>query len=108
MLILTAGASSIVVAPEHGTGLVGWMRGRTALLRHALPEAAAFGDSHAMGLFPLLPYCNRIGWTRFSWQGRDYHLARNFGDSPHTIHGIGWERPPAGAHVPPPSRTPTP
>jgi aldose 1-epimerase len=92
MLTLTAGASSIVVAPEHGAGLVGWMRGRTALLRHALPEAAAFGDSHAMGLFPLLPYCNRIGWARFSWQGRDYHLARNFGDSPHTIHGIGWQR----------------
>src|SRR4051794_41788813 len=84
MLSLTAGASSIVVAPEHGAGLVGWMRGRTALLRHALPEAAAFGDSHAMGLFPLLPYCNRIGWTRFSWQGRGFPPGGQFGGFPPT------------------------
>jgi aldose 1-epimerase len=93
MLTLTAGASSIVVAPEHGGGLLGWMRGRTPLLRRALPQAAALGDPHAMALFPLLPTCNRIGRARFTWQGREYRLARNFGDSPHTLHGIGWQRP---------------
>jgi aldose 1-epimerase len=101
MLTLTAGASSIVVAPEHGGGLVGWMRGRTPLLRRALPEAAALGDPHAMALFPLLPYCNRIGLARFTWQGRDDRLARNFGDSPHTIHGIGWQLPWTLARVAP-------
>jgi aldose 1-epimerase len=92
MLTLRAGASSVVVAPEHGGGLVGWMRGRTPLLRRALP-VGALGDPHAMALFPLLPYCNRIGHGGFAWRGRDYRLARNFGDSPHTIHGIGWQLP---------------
>src|SRR5689334_22315129 len=104
MLTLTAGASSIVVAPEHGGGVVGWMRGRTPLLRRALPEAA-LGDPNAMALFPLLPYCNRIGQARFSWQGQDYRLARNFGDSPHTIHGIGWQQPWTPVRVAPAAAT---
>jgi aldose 1-epimerase len=92
MLTLTSGASSIVVAPEYGAGLTGWLLGRTALLRRALPEASADGDSHAMGLFPLLPYGNRIGGARFIWQGQEYQLAHNFGDHPHSIHGLGWQR----------------
>jgi aldose 1-epimerase len=91
MLTLAAGASSIVVAPETGAGLTGWMLGRTPLTRRALPEAVA-GDSHAMALFPLLPYCNRIGSARFHWLGTEYQLDRNFGDSPHAIHGVGWQR----------------
>jgi aldose 1-epimerase len=92
MLTLTAGESSIVVAPETGAGITGWMLGRTALTRRALPEATSGGDSHAMALFPLLPYCNRIGSARFIWRGTDYSLARNFGDNPHAIHGVGWQR----------------
>jgi aldose 1-epimerase len=92
MLTLTAGASSIVVAPETGAGLTGWMLGRTPLTRRALPEATVGGDSHAMALFPLLPYCNRVGSARFVWRGTEYDLARNFGDSPHAIHGVGWQR----------------
>jgi aldose 1-epimerase len=46
-----------------------------------------------MALFPLLPYCNRIGSARFAWLGTEYELERNFGDSPHAIHGLGWRRP---------------
>ena len=92
MLTLTSGASSIVVAPEYGAGLTGWMLGRTPVLRRALPQAAFGSDPHLMGCFPLLPYGNRIGQGRFRWRGSDYQLERNFGDNPHTIHGIGWQR----------------
>ena len=92
MLTLTAGASSIVVAPEHGGGLTGWLVGRTPILRRALPQTAIAGDPHAMGCFPLLPYGNRLGHGRFHWRGQDYTLQRNFGDHPHTIHGVGWQR----------------
>jgi aldose 1-epimerase len=92
MLTLASGASSVVVAPEYGAGLIGWMAGRTSMLRRALPQAAVAGDPHAMGCFPLLPYGNRIGRGRFRWGGIDYELTRNFGDNPHTIHGVGWQR----------------
>jgi len=92
MLTLRSGESSLVVAPEHGAGLTGWMVGRTSLLRRALPQAAIGGDPHAMACFPLLPYGNRLANGHFRWLGIDYHLKRNFGDHPHTIHGIGWQR----------------
>jgi aldose 1-epimerase len=82
MLTLTSRASSIVVAPEYGAGLSGWMLGGTPILR----------DPHAMGCFPLLPYGNRIAQRRFHWRGSDYQLEPNFGDHPHTIHGVGWQR----------------
>jgi aldose 1-epimerase len=92
MLTLASGTSSIVVAPEYGAALVGWTRGPAAMLRRALPEATIGGDPHAMGCFPLLPYGNRLGRGRFHWCGTDYNLEANFGDSPHTIHGVGWRR----------------
>jgi aldose 1-epimerase len=93
MLTLTSGASSLVVAPEYGGGLTGWMLGRTPLLRRALPQACPGGDSRAMGCFPMLPYGNRIGQAGFHWRGIDYRLKRNFGDQPHSLHGVGWQRP---------------
>ena len=92
MLTLRAGSSCVVVVPEHGAGITGWLLGGTALLRRALPRTAIGGDAHAMGCFPLLPYGNRIGRARFRWLGAEYALRRNFGDSPHTIHGVGWQR----------------
>jgi aldose 1-epimerase len=62
------------------------------MLRRSLPQATIGGDPHAMGCFPLLPYGNRLGRGRFHWCGTEYALEPNFGDSPHTIHGVGWRR----------------
>lgn len=45
-----------------------------------------------MGCFPLVPYGNRIAHGQFRWRGTNYRLKRNFGDQPHTIHGVGWQR----------------
>jgi len=92
MLTLRSGASSLVVAPEYGAGITGWMVGRTPILRRALPQASVGGDPHAMGCFLLLPYGNRLAGARFHWLGTDYTVTRNFGDQPHAIHGIGWRR----------------
>jgi len=43
--------------------------------------------------FPMVPYANRIDNGRFRHAGVDHVLPRNFGDHPHSIHGIGWLRP---------------
>ena len=90
MLTLRAGASSLVVAPEYGAGILGWMVGRTPIFRRALPQATA-GDMHAMACFPLLPYANRLALGRFRWHDQSYRVTANFGDHPHTIHGVGWQ-----------------
>jgi aldose 1-epimerase len=91
MLALRSAGNSIVVVPENGAGVLGWMLGETPILRRALPEAVS-GVPHALGWFPLVPYCNRINLARFRWAARTYELARNFGDHPHAIHGVGWQR----------------
>ncbi|QLC24745.1 aldose 1-epimerase [Parasphingopyxis algicola] len=44
------------------------------------------------GCFPLAPYCNRIVEGRFNFEMQRYQLPLNFGDHPHAIHGIAWQR----------------
>jgi aldose 1-epimerase len=91
MLALRSAANSVVVMPENGAGVLGWMFGETPILRRALPDAIS-GNPQTLGWFPLVPYCNRIDQARFRWAGRAYQLDRNFGDHPHAIHGVGWQR----------------
>jgi aldose 1-epimerase len=105
MLALTSGSSSIVVAPEYGAALTGWTIDSTPMLRRALPQATIGGDPHTMGCFPLLPYGNRVGHRGFRWDDVDYMLEPNFGDNPHTIHGVGWQRAWAVAQATPRSAT---
>ena len=35
---------------------------------------------------------NRIAQGRFRFAAAEYRLALNFGDHPHSIHGVGWQR----------------
>ena len=93
MLTLRAGRSLLVLAPEAGGAMLGWSFGGIPLLRRADGRAVVQNDVRGMGCFPLVPYANRIAEGRFSWGGRTYQLDRNFGDHPHSIHGIGWQRP---------------
>lgn len=44
------------------------------------------------GGYMLAPYSNRIADAGFRWQGEGVRLARNFGDHPHSLHGIAWQR----------------
>jgi aldose 1-epimerase len=41
----------------------------------------------------MLPYSNRLGFCRFEWEGRNYSTVQNFEGSPHSLHGVGWQRP---------------
>ncbi len=93
MIQLSHGDDSLVLAPEDGGSILGWTRRGVPLLRRPAPEAVLLGQPAAMGCFPQIPYCNRIANRRFQWAGRTYELAANFGDSPHAIHGVGWQRP---------------
>lgn len=54
---------------------------------------AATPPALAMASFPLVPWCNRIRDGRFDWNGRTVQLPPNVPNSPHTLHGIGWQRP---------------
>jgi aldose 1-epimerase len=43
-----------------------------------------------MACFPLVPFSGRIGYGRFTWEGRTVELERGLPDEPHAIHGDGW------------------
>jgi len=41
--------------------------------------------------FPLVPYSNRIENGALPFQGETHQLPLNFGEHPHSIHGVGWQ-----------------
>lgn len=91
MLTLRADDASLVLAPELGAGILGWIRRGVPILRHAAPQAVVPGTVREMACFPLVPYSNRIARGQFCFGGTPYHLALNFGDHPNSIHGVGWQ-----------------
>ncbi len=92
-LTLAVGGAELVVVPETGGAIARWLwRGRE-LLRDTSPAAVAAGNVRLMGCYPLVPFSNRIRLGAFTFAGTAHRLARNFGDHPHTIHGVGWQRP---------------
>lgn len=89
-ITLQAGALRLAVRPDLGGSLAGLWHRDTPVLRSTEPGLLAGPRQSAC--FPLLPYSNRIGNRQFSWQGKTYNTQRNFDDSPHSLHGVGWLR----------------
>jgi hypothetical protein len=67
------------------------VRRRTSCARRR--RHARRGDVRGHACYPLVPYSNRIANARLAVSGRVLELARNFGEHPHAIHGVGWQRP---------------
>jgi aldose 1-epimerase len=55
------------------------------------PAPATANSPLDTACFPLLPYANRIAHGRFGFAGREHRLPLNFGDHPHSLHGVGWQ-----------------
>lgn len=85
---LRAGAWDAGLLPALG-GAVAYLRrdGRDVLR----PAPDGVDDLLATGCFPLVPYANRIAHGRFAFAGETHQLPLNFGDHPHSLHGIGWQ-----------------
>jgi aldose 1-epimerase len=98
-LELTAGPLRLALRPDLGGAIAGlWHRdlrrddhAEVPVLRST--EPAELASSRASGCYPLVPYSNRLGYRRFKWLGHDYRTQANFDDNPHSVHGVGWQRP---------------
>jgi len=88
---LHAGALRLAVRADLGGAVAGLWHGETPILRSSVPARLASARDSAM--FPLVPYSNRLGYRRFRWRGRDYETRANVEGSPHSLHGLGWQRP---------------
>jgi aldose 1-epimerase len=94
---LRAGALVVDLAPGCGGSIARFAVDRDGksvdIMRPAVPEALAWRDPLGMASFPMIPYCGRIARAQFVFGGETFTLDRNFGDSPHSIHGNAWRRP---------------
>jgi aldose 1-epimerase len=88
---LHAGALRLAVRPDMGGSIAGLWHRDAPILRST--EPAALSGARQSASFPLVPYSNRLGYRKFRWKGHDYTTQANFGDSPHSVHGVGWMRP---------------
>jgi aldose 1-epimerase len=88
---LHAGALRLALRPDLGGSVAGLWHRDTPILRSCEPTALT--APRASGSFALLPYSNRLGHCHFRWKGHDYTTQRNFGESPHSVHGVGWSQP---------------
>jgi aldose 1-epimerase len=86
-MVLRNGDTLVTVDAAQGGAIreFSW-RGR-AVLR---PAAPADTEPLSMACFPLVPYANRIAQGKFTFDGRDVHLQRNWDRDPHPLHGQGW------------------
>jgi aldose 1-epimerase len=92
-LTLTRGAARCDILPHVGGSIGSWSVSGQQMLRNASESGIAARDPYAMAGFPLVPYSNRIGQGKFDWRGKLVTLARNFPPEPHSIHGVGFEKP---------------
>jgi aldose 1-epimerase len=88
ILELHCGDLHMGVLPELG-GALAWLRHREADLLRPWDRTPSVRRT---ACYPLVPYSNRIAFGRFSLHGQPHELARNFGEHPHPIHGVGWQR----------------
>jgi aldose 1-epimerase len=88
---LHAAALRLALRPDLGGCIAGFWHRDTPILRSHDPNTLT--GSRSAGSYPLVPYSNRLGYRRFRWKGHDHTTAANFGDHPHSVHGVGWQRP---------------
>lgn len=88
---LNQGALRLALRPDLGGCIAGLWFDTLPVLR--CTEPAALTASRPSGCYPLVPYSNRLGYRRFRWHGQDHTTQPNFDDSPHSVHGVGWQRP---------------
>jgi aldose 1-epimerase len=91
LVSISSGDSVCTICPAVGGSIAGWSVGGQDMLRRADTAAIAAGDPLMMASFPLVPFSNRIGHARFTWDGRNIDLTPNFAPEPHAIHGTGWK-----------------
>ena len=89
-LELRAGDLRLALRPDLGGAVAGLWLGDLPVLRSTEPDALE--SARASACFPLAPYSNRLGYRHFRWLGREHSTAPNFDDSPHSVHGIAWQR----------------
>lgn len=92
LLTLTHGSAQVQIAPATGGALTSFTWRDHPILRPTAQEMIDQGNVRRHACYPLVPYSNRIAHGLLTYGGEQHQLALNFGDHPHSIHGVGWQR----------------
>jgi aldose 1-epimerase len=84
--------NELLVCPDAGGAVARFSWRGHDILRPASPAAMAGAEVRAMGMYPLLPYSNRIAFGQLALDSGVCQLRKNFPPEPHSIHGFGWQR----------------
>lgn len=82
----------VVVCPQVGGATACFAWKGTDILRRAPDSAVRDRQVRQMGVYPLVPYSNRIGQAQLRFGDQTVSLRPNFPGEPHAIHGFGWQR----------------
>ena len=88
MIALAHGGMELDLAPEVGGAVKRFVFEGIDVMRPAPKGAFTQRDACT---FALVPFANRIACGVLHFEGREYELAKNFGDHPHSLHGHGWQ-----------------
>jgi aldose 1-epimerase len=91
-LELTAGAAHVGLLPGLGGSISAFALSERAILRDTPDDVLTSANVRLTSSYPLVPYSNRIRDACLTFAGHRLSLTRNFGTSPHVIHGVGWQR----------------
>lgn len=89
------GRATAIIAPSNGGGVAAFwwdIDGQRLDWLKPATEVAANTPANQLGCFPLVPFFGRIGNGRFSFRGTEVRLHPNIAESPHAVHGHGWQR----------------
>ncbi|MDO8449529.1 MAG: aldose 1-epimerase [Rhodoferax sp.] len=79
------------IAPGLGGSIAGLWLDDIPVLRST--PARALTTARQSGSYPLVPFSNRMAHATLKWDGTSHPLVQTGGDEPHSIHGVGWQRP---------------
>ena len=84
--------SLVMLCPEIGGAIARFTWKGHDILRPAPSAAINERLVRQMGVYPLMPYSNRIGNAKLLVGEDAFTLRANFPPGPHAIHGFGWQR----------------
>ena len=91
-LTLTAGDLELDLVPAIGGSVAAFRHRGTDIFRPLSAADRAAGNVLGVGMFPMVPYANRIAENAVSFRGRTHRVEPNNPPERFNVHGTGWHR----------------
>jgi aldose 1-epimerase len=92
-LVLLSGDSALQLCPKVGGAVARFCWRARDILRPVTEDDLASGNARRLGMFPMLPYSNRVEDAMLHARTGPRALRLNVDGEHHSMHGFGWQRP---------------